>query len=367
MTKAVQSGTTVQMNAYDGDGNRVQQVAGGSTFTYSYQGLNILYEKNVTGGTTTITKHFYAGGLQVAKMVGTGVYYLHQDALGSTRVETSTTVTVKFSSNYVPYGGNYAVSGKESFTYTGKPYDSTTGLYYYGARYYDPTTGRFATQDTNVGKNEDPLTLNLYIYARDNPERYVDPTGHYIGHVSIIPDNQSPDPYATITTTCQNGVCVDTYSERAGPYSSQWTTVTGTETDPSGVRRTAWLTSNVETDSNSISTATTHSTTTVGPDGLVSTATTTQTSSRLVPTWGPVVWNPNAAGAIAILVGGTIATTASVVFFGNPVLFAGSAQGTFDVFTYLYDNPNPDPSQAAQDFISGFIHGATCEFFHVSC
>jgi YD repeat-containing protein len=56
MTKAVQSGTTVQANAYDGDGNRVQQVAGSSTFTYSYQGLNMLYEKNVTGTTTTVTK-----------------------------------------------------------------------------------------------------------------------------------------------------------------------------------------------------------------------------------------------------------------------------------------------------------------------
>jgi hypothetical protein len=44
-------------------------------------------------------------------------------------------VTIKFSSNYVPYGNNYAVSGKEVFMYTGKPYESATGLYYLGARY----------------------------------------------------------------------------------------------------------------------------------------------------------------------------------------------------------------------------------------
>ena len=50
----------------------------------SYQGLNILYEKNTTSGVTT--KHFYANGLQVAKMVGVTTYYLHQDALGSTRL-----------------------------------------------------------------------------------------------------------------------------------------------------------------------------------------------------------------------------------------------------------------------------------------
>ena len=111
-------------------------------------------------------------------MVGTTVYYLHQDALGNTRLETTTTVSVKFSSNYVPYGKNYAVSGKEVFMYTGKPYDSATGLYYEGARYYDPTTGRFITQDSITGVQEDPMSLNRYIYARDNPMRYIDPNGH---------------------------------------------------------------------------------------------------------------------------------------------------------------------------------------------
>jgi hypothetical protein len=50
--------------------------------------VNILYKKRATGSTTNVTKHFYAGGLQVAKMVGTGVYYLHEDALGSTRLES---------------------------------------------------------------------------------------------------------------------------------------------------------------------------------------------------------------------------------------------------------------------------------------
>jgi hypothetical protein len=64
-----------------GDGTESQQVTGSSTFTCSYEGLNILYEKNVTGSTTTVTKHFYADGLQVAKMMGTGTYYLHEDAI----------------------------------------------------------------------------------------------------------------------------------------------------------------------------------------------------------------------------------------------------------------------------------------------
>jgi len=111
-------------------------------------------------------------------MVGSTVYYLHQDALGNTRLETTTTVSVKFSSNYVPYGKNYAMMGKEVFMYTGKPYDSATGLYYEGARYYDPTTGRFTIQDSVTGTQEDPMSLNRYIYARDNPMKIVDLAGH---------------------------------------------------------------------------------------------------------------------------------------------------------------------------------------------
>jgi len=81
---------------------------------------------------TTVTKHFCAGSLQLAKMVGSTLYYLHQDPLGSTRLVATGTVTITFSSNYLPYGPNYGVSGKEVFMYTGKPDDSATGLYYSG-------------------------------------------------------------------------------------------------------------------------------------------------------------------------------------------------------------------------------------------
>ncbi len=83
-----------------------------------------------------------------------------------------------FSTNYVPYGTKYGATGNEVFTYTGKPYDTSTGLYYYGARDYDPTVGRFITQDTWNGTMTNPLSQNRHIYALDNPMRYVDVNGH---------------------------------------------------------------------------------------------------------------------------------------------------------------------------------------------
>ncbi|MBI3291696.1 MAG: RHS repeat-associated core domain-containing protein, partial [Elusimicrobia bacterium] len=63
--------------------------------------------------------------------------------------------------------------------FTGKRLDDSTGLYYFGARYYDPQLGRFIQPDTIVQAPSDPQTLNRYTYARNNPLIYTDPTGHF--------------------------------------------------------------------------------------------------------------------------------------------------------------------------------------------
>ncbi len=57
------------------------------------------------------------------------------------------------------------------FTYFGQTYDEATGLYYLRARYYDPTIGRFIS--------EDPIKdgYNWYVYGNNNPVMYVDPSG----------------------------------------------------------------------------------------------------------------------------------------------------------------------------------------------
>jgi RHS repeat-associated protein len=64
--------------------------------------------------------------------------------------------------------------------YTGQRLDISTGLMYYRARYYASSLGRFMSADTIVPSASDPQQLNRYAYARGNPVRYTDPTGHYI-------------------------------------------------------------------------------------------------------------------------------------------------------------------------------------------
>jgi len=56
-------------------------------------------------------------------------------------------------------------------SYTGKEFDVDTGLYCYNARWYDPTLGRFITEDPARSGG------NWYEYGNDNPLRFVDPTG----------------------------------------------------------------------------------------------------------------------------------------------------------------------------------------------
>ena len=126
--------------------------------------------------------------------------YYQTDALGSVRLVTTSSSTTSFASNYSPFGVNYGMTGFELLQYTEKPYDSLTGLYYYGARFYSPSIDRFITQDTYPGGLTDPLSLNRYIYARDNPMKYVDPTGHKLAWIT-----GTDSVVGTDTTTAPTG------------------------------------------------------------------------------------------------------------------------------------------------------------------
>ena len=81
---------------------------------------------------------------------------------------------------YYPYGETRVNTGSVDLHYkfTGKEIDRESGLYYYGARYYDPVIGRFISPDSVVQSPGDPQTLNRYSYASNNPLANIDPTGH---------------------------------------------------------------------------------------------------------------------------------------------------------------------------------------------
>ena len=63
-----------------------------------------------------------------------------------------------------------------TYRFTGQRLESNLGLYFYGARWYDPAAGRFIQADTIVP--EGVQGLDRYAYALNNPVRYTDPSGH---------------------------------------------------------------------------------------------------------------------------------------------------------------------------------------------
>jgi RHS repeat-associated protein len=104
-----------------------------------------------------------------------GVFsYLGSDGLGSATVALDASGNTQASTLYGPYGASRYANGTMpgSYGYTGQRADSTTGLDYYIARYYDPTAGQFISADTaDAG-------LNRYAYVAGNPVTRTDPSGH---------------------------------------------------------------------------------------------------------------------------------------------------------------------------------------------
>ena len=120
--------------------------------------------------------------------------YLTQDTLGSTRAVTGQDQVVKVRHDYLPFGEEIAsnVGGRDTAAAPGynagavrqkfasKERDIETGLDYLGARYYSSAQGRFMGVDPIFLKKErlsDPQRLNLYAYVRNDPLKYIDPTG----------------------------------------------------------------------------------------------------------------------------------------------------------------------------------------------
>jgi RHS repeat-associated protein len=80
---------------------------------------------------------------------------------------------------YPPFGETRLGSVPTDKLFTGQRLDGT-GLYYYNARYYDPTIGRFISADTIIPNPANPQCFNRYSYCLNNPLKYTDPSGKYV-------------------------------------------------------------------------------------------------------------------------------------------------------------------------------------------
>ncbi len=105
-------------------------------------------------------------------------YYYHPDHLGSASYITNLDGEVVQHIEYMPFGEVFLEERNNTwntpFLFSGKELDEETGLYYYGARYYNPRISIFYGCDPLM---EDYPSWTPYHYCHNNPVNLVDPTG----------------------------------------------------------------------------------------------------------------------------------------------------------------------------------------------
>ncbi len=127
--------------------------------------------------------HWDSGTWRAETVLGPTIY--GYDGHGSVRQLTNTAGTVTDSYDYDAFGNliNSTGSTPNNYLFAGEQYDPALGLYYNRARYLNTATGRFWSMDTYEGNDEDPLSLQKYLYGQNNPINLVDPSGHQIDDV----------------------------------------------------------------------------------------------------------------------------------------------------------------------------------------
>lgn len=172
LLSAVDSGSTASF-IYNPFGQRISKTVYGATTGYLYDGPNVAQE--LSGSTPSA--NLLTGGLDeiFTRTDSTGTYSFLSDGLGSTLDLTDSTGTVQQTYTYNPYGSTSASGNTttNSYEYIGRETDAT-GLYYFRARYYNPNTGRFISEDPAGFAGSGP---NLYEYADDDPIDRNDPSG----------------------------------------------------------------------------------------------------------------------------------------------------------------------------------------------
>jgi RHS repeat-associated protein len=130
------------------------------------------------------------GSVNPAGNISSGTYYMHTNHIGSTSVVTDKNGNETYRTVYKPFGEVYGtISATQDFlpSFTGKDLDLDTNLYYFNARWYDPSIGRFITPDNGLGADENvPGAYNRYSYCVNNPINYVDPSGNFGILVSML-------------------------------------------------------------------------------------------------------------------------------------------------------------------------------------
>ena len=158
-------------------GRRIEKVSPTTTSMFAYDGHNLIETTNTSGGVVAR----YAQGLNIdeplAMLRSSTTSYYQADGLGSITLLSSSAGSLAQTYTFDSFGKQTATSGSlvNPFQYTARESDPETGLYYYRARYYEPSAGRFLSEAPLRFKGD----ADFYSYVQNHPSNLNDPTGLY--------------------------------------------------------------------------------------------------------------------------------------------------------------------------------------------
>jgi RHS repeat-associated protein len=142
---------------------------------YTWDVIDVLREQATTGGvtTTSLFVHGRASDQPLLRETGGISHYYHLDGSSSVVAETTAAGAIERTYEYDAWGQPPPSSADSGFRYASRDWDPETRLYYVRARYYDPSLGRFISEDPQ-GMTDGP---NVYAYVGGNPVGRIDPSG----------------------------------------------------------------------------------------------------------------------------------------------------------------------------------------------
>jgi RHS repeat-associated protein len=168
---------------YDAYSNlrKSKQLSGATIAEYTYDGLNHLAKKTTptppNGNVNLATVHYLYTG--AGKLFGEYPASSTGSAGGKEYIYASGKMvgqSVRGGASANPISGN-GTGPLNNTWYIGKAQDATTGLVYFGARWFDPQVARFMGFDPADVDEENPHSFNRYAYGNNNPYKYLDPDG----------------------------------------------------------------------------------------------------------------------------------------------------------------------------------------------
>ncbi len=165
--------------AYDAFGRRISKTEDGVTQKYLYDGDDIIAILDNDNNVIATITHDESIDTPLSITNANGTFYYHRDHQGSIIALTDENGQVVESFTYDNHYGaiinhTETVETNNPYAYTGREADAPD-LYYYRARYYDPTLERFISEDPIGFASGD---FNWYRYVGNSPITYIDPYGY---------------------------------------------------------------------------------------------------------------------------------------------------------------------------------------------